>query len=180
MAEGIAMRFGRFRHADAGGIMPERSAGLLMYRWGNDGLEVFLGHPGGPFFKHKDAGAWSIPKGVPRASEPDLLEVAIREFREETGMFPRARGYLPLGTIRQRGGKEVHAWAFEGEWHGRELRSNTFELEWPPRSGKVQQFPELDHARFFPLQVAREKINPSQRVLLDRLAETLDGRQPSE
>ena len=150
------------------------SAGLLMYRLRNRGLEVFLAHPGGPYFRGKDRGAWSIPKGE---TEPgsDLLAAARREFEEETGLRPPAGGYLDLGEVRQRGGKRVVAWAFEGEWEaGRAPASNTFELEWPPRSGGRQTFPEIDQARFFDPATAREKINPAQAAFIDRLQARLD------
>src|SRR5688572_12952391 len=123
----------------------KQSAGLLMYRRGSDGVELFLVHPGGPFYARKDDGVWTIPKGEPAPGEA-LLACAQREFEEETGMQPRAERFLELGAIRQAGGKTVHAWAFEGAWGDRELRCNTFELEWPPRSGRKQAFPEVDRA----------------------------------
>jgi predicted NUDIX family NTP pyrophosphohydrolase len=147
------------------------SAGLLLYRSGPAGLEVLLVHPGGPFFRNKDDGAWSIPKGEAEESE-SLLEVAVREFREETGV--EAKGpFLVLEPIRQKGGKRVHAWAFEGDCDPRALRSNTFELEWPPRSGKKALFPEVDRAEFFELPTARIKINAAQVALLDALSARL-------
>jgi predicted NUDIX family NTP pyrophosphohydrolase len=147
------------------------SAGLLMYRKAAR-LEVLLVHPGGPFFAKKDLGAWTIPKGVPASSEP-LLAAAIREFREETGLAPHAP-YLELGSIRQKGGKLVHGWAFEGELpQGFVLASNSFELEWPPRSGQRRAFPEIDRAELFELARAHEKINPAQRAFLERLAQAL-------
>jgi predicted NUDIX family NTP pyrophosphohydrolase len=146
------------------------SAGLLMYRRRGDELEVFLAHPGGPFFAKKDAGAWSIPKGEVEPGE-ELLATALREFEEETGIQPSAPLHA-LGEVKQKGGKIVHAWAFEGDWPaGSVLRSNTFELEWPPGSGRVQVLPEIDRVAFFALAVAREKINPAQAAFLDRLAE---------
>jgi predicted NUDIX family NTP pyrophosphohydrolase len=152
------------------------SAGLLLYRSRPAGPEVLLVHPGGPFFRNKDEGAWTIPKGEAGESE-SLLQVAVREFREETGV--EAKGpFLPLEPIRQKGGKRVHAWAFEGDCDPRALRSNTFELEWPPRSGRKALFPEVDRADFFDLPAARIKINPAQVALLDslsaRLAEKVD------
>ncbi len=150
------------------------SAGLLMYRRRADGIEVFLAHPGGPFFRNKDAGAWGIPKGGPLSGEP-LDVAAVREFQEETGLAV-APPLLPLGDVKQRGGKTVHAWAFAGDApQGFVPTSNTFELEWPPRSGKRQLFPEVDRAAFFPLPVAREKMNPAQAAFLDRLVALLDG-----
>jgi predicted NUDIX family NTP pyrophosphohydrolase len=155
------------------------SSGILLFRRAGDGVEVFLVHPGGPYFARKDAGAWSIPKGeVEEGEEP--LEVALREFAEETGQTtdvcaPDARP-RSLGSVRQRGGKTVLAWALEGEWpDGVELQSNAFEIEWPPRSGRLQSFPEVDRGGFFPLDEAREKINPVQVELLDRLLRDLES-----
>jgi predicted NUDIX family NTP pyrophosphohydrolase len=151
----------------------KRSAGLLMYRRAEQGaLEVFLAHPGGPFFAKKDAGAWTIPKGEPAAGE-DLRACALREFEEETGLRPKALLFLDLGSVRQRAGKVVQAWAFEGDWQGRELRSNTFEVEWPPRSGRRQAFPEIDRVEFFSIEAARSKINPAQVEFLERLCTLL-------
>jgi predicted NUDIX family NTP pyrophosphohydrolase len=156
-------------------IMNKQSAGLLMYRRASDGaIELFLAHPGGPFFKNKDAGAWTIPKGELEPNE-EPLDCARREFEEETGMRPDASDYLALGEIKQRGGKRVEAWAFEGDWQERTLRGNQFEIEWPPRSGRRQSFPEIDRAEFFSLEVAREKINPAQIELIDRLVARLKG-----
>jgi predicted NUDIX family NTP pyrophosphohydrolase len=141
-----------------------------MYRRAEDGaLEVFLVHPGGPFFRNKDDGAWTAPKGEPDAGE-ELLACARREFQEETGAAPPDEAAcMGLGTIKQAGGKLVHAWAFEGDFDPADLRCNTFELEWPPRSGKKQSFPEIDRAEFFALPQARTKINPAQTPFLDRL-----------
>ena len=147
----------------------KRSAGLLMYRrTGQGALEVFLAHPGRAVFREKDAGAWTIPKGEPAAGE-DLRACGLREFEEETGLRPKALLFLDLGSVRQRAGKLVQAWAFEGDWQGRELRSNTFEVEWPPRSGRRQAFPEIDRVEFFSIEAARGKINPAQVEFLDRL-----------
>jgi predicted NUDIX family NTP pyrophosphohydrolase len=144
------------------------SAGLLMFRRRRGELEFLLVHPGGPFFVRKDEGAWSIPKGEAAADE-DLLGRARIEFAEELGLEPHG-DFVPLGSIKQAGGKTVYAWAFEGDLpQDFVLRSNTFELEWPPRSGKHQIFPEIDRAEFFPEKVARRKINPAQVELLDRL-----------
>ncbi|HEY2712283.1 MAG TPA: NUDIX domain-containing protein [Chthoniobacterales bacterium] len=144
------------------------SAGLLMFRRMGEGLEFFLVHPGGPFFARKDEGAWSIPKGEAPPDE-DLSVRARIEFNEEVGFEP-VGDLVSLGWIRQKGGKTVYAWAFEGELPGNfTIRSNTFELEWPPRSGKRQTFPEVDRAEWFPEALARQKINPAQLPLLDRL-----------
>jgi predicted NUDIX family NTP pyrophosphohydrolase len=148
------------------------SYGLLMYRRRDGALEVFLAHPGGPYFRNKDDGAWTVPKGEGNAGE-DGLECAKREFQEETGLTPGPGAFLALGEIRQRGGKLVHAWAFEGDWDGAPVQSNHFEIEWPPRSGQRAQFPEVDRAAFFSLEHARVKLNPAQLAFLDRLAEAL-------
>ena len=140
-----------------------------MYRGNGHALEVLLVHPGGPFWRNKDDGAWSIPKGEINAGE-NPHDVARREFAEEIGSA--AAGPLrPLGEIRQRGGKRVHAFAVEGDLDIRTVKSNTFEMEWPPKSGRLQAFPEIDRAEWFALPVAREKILASQRPLLDRLQE---------
>jgi predicted NUDIX family NTP pyrophosphohydrolase len=144
------------------------STGLLMYRLRGGGIEVLLAHPGGPFFVRKDEGAWTIPKGELDANE-EPLACAKREFEEETGLEPRASDYIFLGEIEQRNRKVVVAWAFEGVWGERELVSNSFELEWPPRSGRLQRFPEIDRVQFFSLDDARRKLNPAQTPFLDRL-----------
>jgi predicted NUDIX family NTP pyrophosphohydrolase len=150
-----------------------RSAGLLVYRVREGALEVLLAHPGGPFFARKDAGAWSVPKGEIGDGE-DARACALREFEEETGSKPsRADAWLDLGSVRQRGGKEVLAWACQGDWPGGPPRSNTFELEWPPKSGKRRTFPEIDRLEFFSLTEARDKLNPAQIAFLDRLAQQL-------
>ncbi|MEE8041741.1 MAG: NUDIX domain-containing protein [Pseudomonadales bacterium] len=147
------------------------SAGLLMFRR-RDGLELFLVHPGGPFFRNKDGGAWSIPKGEVEPSE-DPLSTARREFSEETGIEAPDNGYVALGEIRQKGGKRVTAWAFEGDCDPAAIRSNTFEIEWPPRSGKRQSFPEVDRADFFAPDAARVKLNAAQAELVSRLENAL-------
>src|SRR5215469_17021489 len=148
------------------------SAGLLMFRRKGDKLEELLAHPGGPFFARKDDGVWTIPKGEALPGE-DLLVRAQIEFEEEIGIRPSGN-WIELGSIKQKGGKTVHAWAFEGDLPDSfKLKSNTFEIEWPPRSGKLRQFPEVDGAEFFTEDVARRKINPAQIVLLDRLHERL-------
>ena len=154
-----------------------RSAGLLLYRPTADGVEVFIVHPGGPYFARKDDGVWSIPKGEVEDGE-DPLDVARREFEEETGQTLDACGVTgtphPLGEIRQAGGKRVEAWAVAGDWPaGAELVSNTFPLEWPPRSGTMKEFPEVDRGGFVPLAEARRKLNPAQVEFLDRLVEWL-------
>ena len=148
------------------------SAGLLLFRRRGAGVEVLLAHPGGPFFAGKDAGAWSIPKGELEAGE-DPLAAARREFAEEIGVEP-VEPFEALGSVVQRSGKTVHAWAFEGDLPAEHvLASNSFTLEWPPRSGRVEQFPEIDRAEFFDLDAARAKINPAQVALLDRLVARL-------
>jgi predicted NUDIX family NTP pyrophosphohydrolase len=155
--------------------MPKRSAGLLVYRRSDDGLEVLLVHPGGPFWARKDDGAWSIPKGEYEPSE-DPLEVALREFEEELGAEPPdVTGALPLGELRQPSGKVVSAWAVEGDLDVSDVRSNMFEMEWPPRSGRTQEFPEVDRAGWFSPDQARRKLLRGQIGFLDRLAERLMG-----
>ena len=151
---------------------PRTSAGLLMYRVRDGKLDVFLAHPGGPYLRHKDDGHWSIPKGEPQPGE-DLLAAAIREFEEEVGLKP-AGDFAPLGSIKQKGGKIVHAWAFPGDWpEGQAHRCNTFELEWPPRSGVIRHFPEIDRVEFFTLREARIKLKETQHPYLDRLSAAL-------
>lgn len=153
--------------------MTKLSAGLLMFRRSR-GLELFLVHPGGPFFRNKDEGAWSIPKGeVEDGAEP--LAAALREFSEETGAAAPQGELVPLGEIRQKGGKRVLAWAIEGDLDPAAVKSNSFELEWPPRSGRKREFPEIDRAEFFPPAVARRKLNPAQAELVDRLERKLGG-----
>ena len=147
--------------------MPKRSAGLLMYRRSGGHVEVLLVHPGGPFWMKKDTGAWSIPKGEYDDGE-DAFAAATREFQEETGLVAQGP-FLPLAPARQ-SGKIVQAWAFEGDCQPESLRSSTFSLEWPPRSGRRQEFPEVDRAEWFGLEEARRKIIPGQVALLDELA----------
>lgn len=156
--------------------MPKTSAGLLMYRSRDGALEVLLAHPGGPYFAKRDAGAWTIPKGEIEADE-DALAAAIREFAEETGFQPDGP-YLPLSPIVQKSGKRVQAWAVQADWDPATLESNEVTLEWPPRSGQYREFPEIDRASFFRLEVAAGKINPAQRPLLDELAGML-GTPPT-
>jgi predicted NUDIX family NTP pyrophosphohydrolase len=149
-----------------------------MYRRRGEEIEFLLVHPGGPFFARKDEGAWTIPKGE-AAPDEDLLSRARIEFAEELGFKPTG-DYLPLGSIKQKGGKRVHAWAFAGELpHGFRLRSNRFELEWPPRSGKRRSFPEIDRAKLFQSAPARKKINGAQLPFLDRLCSAL-GCAPAD
>jgi predicted NUDIX family NTP pyrophosphohydrolase len=148
-----------------------QSAGLLLFRGRATNLEVLLGHPGGPFWQNKDDGAWSIPKGLIGADEAPL-SAARREFAEETGHDPHG-DFLPLGEARQPGGKVVQAWAIEGDWDPALIRSNTFEMEWPPRSGRRGTFPEIDRAAWFGSADARRKILKGQTVFVDRLLEAL-------
>lgn len=143
------------------------SAGLVLFRRTARGVEVLLVHPGGPFFAKKDLGAWSIPKGEVVEGE-ELLAAARREFAEELG-FEASGEFLPLGEVKQKGGKTVHAWAMEGDCEPGKCRSNSFKMEWPPRSGKWAEFPEVDRVEFFSIAVAREKINAGQVGLLDQL-----------
>jgi predicted NUDIX family NTP pyrophosphohydrolase len=149
--------------------MSQESAGLLMYRKSRSVLEVFLVHPGGPFWTKKDLGAWSIPKGIIAEGE-DQLEAAKREFGEETSIVP-SEPFIYLGEIRQKSGKHVYAWAFERNGDPPEIKSNTFTIEWPPRSGRIAVFPEIDRGQFFALSEARRKINQHQVEFLNRLAE---------
>jgi predicted NUDIX family NTP pyrophosphohydrolase len=154
--------------------MPGRaktSAGILLFRRHHGSVEVFLVHPGGPFWARKDDGAWSIPKGEAETGE-DLLTRARLEFAEEIG-FTVDGPYAPLEPVTQAGGKIVYAWAVEGDADAATIRSNTFSLEWPPRSGKMAEFPEVDRAEWFDLATAREKINMRQRALLDQLERQL-------
>ena len=157
--------------------MPSKSAGIIAYRRCRR-LEVLLVHPGGPFWRNKDLGAWSIPKGE-YADEEDAEIAARREFAEELGRELSAP-LIALGQVKQRGGKLVTAFAAELDLDVRSIRSNTFEMEWPPRSGKRQTFPEVDRAEWFTLEEAREKINAGQRPLLDRLARLAGGGPVAE
>jgi predicted NUDIX family NTP pyrophosphohydrolase len=147
--------------------MARQSSGLLVYRGRGRSLEVFLVHPGGPLWARKDQGAWSIPKGEFTVGEVPL-EAARREFREETGLTVSG-DFRPLEPVRQSGGKLVHAWAVEGDCDAGKVRSNTFSMEWPPRSGRQQEFPEVDRAAWFTLDQGRDKILKSQQPLLDQL-----------
>jgi predicted NUDIX family NTP pyrophosphohydrolase len=147
------------------------SAGLLMYRIRDGVVEVLLVHPGGPYFRNKDEGAWSIPKGEVEPDE-DRLMAARREFEEETGLAPSGP-FVALTSVRQKGGKLVDAWAFKGDCDPSTIASNTFTMEWPPRSGRQVTFPEIDRSGFFDLDTARRKINPAQASLIDELAALL-------
>lgn len=151
------------------------SAGILLYRFRSESLQLFLVHPGGPLFKKKDYGSWSIPKGLVDPGE-DHLETAVREFSEETG-FPRLEGpFLELGSIRQKGGKVVEGWAVEGDCDPDRIESNRFEMEWPPRSGRMVSFPEVDRAAFFESQEAKARLNPAQAAFVDRLLEKIGAQ----
>ena len=151
--------------------MAKQSAGLLMYRWKDHDLQVFLVHPGGPFWARKDLGSWSIPKGEYETGE-DPLTVARREFYEETG-FEANGEFRELDMVRQPGGKKVRAWTFEGECDAHAVRSNNFTIEWPPKSGRTAEFPEVDRAEWFRLELAREKILKGQLAFLDQIGDLL-------
>jgi predicted NUDIX family NTP pyrophosphohydrolase len=147
--------------------MAKRSAGLLLFKRCDGKVQVFLVHPGGPFWRKKDAGAWSIPKGEYEEGE-DPLAAAKREFEEETGIKPQGK-FIALGEIKQPSGKVVSAWAFEGDCSPKEIQSNTFSMEWPPKSGHKREFPEVDRADWFALDDARRRIVKGQIGFLDRL-----------
>jgi predicted NUDIX family NTP pyrophosphohydrolase len=153
------------------------SAGLLLFRRPCDELEVFLAHPGGPFWEDRDLGAWTVPKGLVEGGE-DPLAAAVREFEEETGIRPEGP-FVPLGSVRQKAGKLVHAWAWEGEADPRRVRSNTMRVELPRGSGRWLTFPEVDRCEWFDAERAREKINPAQAELIDRLQAALSDEVPS-
>jgi predicted NUDIX family NTP pyrophosphohydrolase len=154
--------------------VPRRSAGLLLHRERDGERQVLLVHPGGPMWAKRDAGAWSIPKGEYEPGE-DPLAAARREFAEELGVIPPDAQLTDLGEIKQKSGKIVSAWALAGDIDVTEITSNTVEVQWPPRSGKMLEIPEVDRAEWFGLQQAREKINSGQVELLDRLAGILDS-----
>ena len=158
--------------------MPKRSAGLLMYRQVKQGLQVFLVHPGGPFWSARDKGAWAIPKGEYHHDE-DPFHAAQREFQEETGFTPSAP-FLPLGAVRQSGGKIVTAWAFAGDCDPARLVSNTCEIEWPPHSGKTLEIPEIDQGRWFTLSAARDYMRPDQQPFLAALQQHLEASLPRD
>ena len=151
----------------------KNSAGILLHRLRGSGIEVFLVHPGGPFWATRDAGAWSIPKGEFEAGE-DPLEAAKREFKEETG-FAVAGNFIELTPVKQPGGKVVYAWAVMGDCEADSIKSNTFSLEWPPRSGKRKEFPEVDRAGWFTPEVAREKILKGQLNFLEELKRKIEN-----
>lgn len=155
------------------------SAGILLFRRSAGGLEVFLAHPGGPYFAKKDEGAWGIPKGLIDPGE-DPLDAALREFAEEIGIMLDPAGAIPLGSITQKGGKVVQAWAIEGNADPALVVSNTCEIEWPPRSGRRMEIPEVDRAEWFSILDARRKIKPAQEPLLDRLVDANDRRFPTD
>lgn len=156
------------------GLMAKKSAGLVMYRISSGALEVLLVHPGGPYWAKKDLGAWSVPKGE-YTEEEDPFEAALREFEEELGFKP-AGDFIPLTPIKQKSGKSVTAWAFEGDWDSGNVTSNTFTIEWPPRSGKMQEFPEVDRAEWFRLREARRRILSAQAKFLDELLDAVSDR----
>jgi len=155
--------------------MTAESAGLLLYRVRDRGPEVLLVHPGGPFWKNRDEGAWSIPKGEIEPGET-AIDVARREFEEELGRPAPESEFMPLGSVRQAGGKVVHAWAASGDLDADQVHSVTFEIEWPPRSGRRQAFPEVDRAGWFDLDMARRKINQAQGAFLERLEKQTSNR----
>jgi predicted NUDIX family NTP pyrophosphohydrolase len=154
-----------------------RSAGLLMFRRRSGVTEVLLAHPGGPFWSRRDEAAWTLPKGEIAPGE-DPLAAARREFLEETG-FASAPPFLPLGELRQKSGKRISAWAFEGDADPAALVSNLFEMEWPPRSGRMQSFPEVDRVGWFGLEEARRKLIAGQAPFIDSLVQCLEGRGPA-
>jgi len=157
--------------------MPKKSAGLLVYRFNKENkVEVMLVHPGGPFFTKKDLGVWSIPKGEYEEDEDPLL-VAQREFAEETGNKIEQGRFTKLNPIKIKSGKQITAWAVEADFEKCFICSNEFEMEWPPKSGKKQKFPEVDNADWFTIEVAKEKINPGQIPLLDELVEMLSNNK---
>lgn len=145
----------------------KQSAGVLVYRRNERGIEVLLAHPGGPIFRHRDAGAWTIPKGEIERGEPPL-DAARRELREETG-FDLPGPFVSLGSVKLKSGKTVHAWACEGDVELAAFKSCLFTMEWPPRSGKKAEFPELDRVEYFDVEVARTKLNEAQSELVSRL-----------
>lgn len=147
--------------------MSVTSAGLLMYRRAKDAVEVLIAHPGGPYWAKKDDGAWSIPKGLADGDE-DLFTAAVREFVEETGVQPEPP-FVDLGQVKNPSGKIIFAWGFEGTCDTKQIKSNLFSMEWPPKSGQMKEFPEIDRAEFFTLRDARKKLHAAQTVFLDQL-----------
>ena len=154
---------------------PNVSAGLLLFRRSAGRLEVFIAHPGGPFWRDRDAGAWTIPKGIVEAGE-DLLDAARREFTEETSITPTGP-FIPLGSIRQKAGKTIHAWGFEGDADPSAVVSNTMRTEWPRGSGRTIEFPEVDRCAWFDPATAKTKMNPAQAELVDRLEAALVSKE---
>lgn len=156
--------------------MAKRSAGLLMYIYQNKELKILLVHPGGPYFTNKDEGAWSIPKGLIEENE-ESLDTAIREFEEETGLKPVGK-FFPLGEVTMKSGKIIYAWGFEGTGDlNFVFKSNLFEMEWPPKSGKRESFPEADRFEYFTIEEAKKKINSSQLPLIETLVNYLTNKQ---
>jgi len=153
--------------------MPQVSAGLLLFRRRGNSLEIFLAHPGGPFWKNRDEGAWTIPKGLADEGE-DLLAAARREFEEETGIRAQ-EPFLPLGSVKQKAGKVVHAWAFEGDVDPAAIKSNMTQVEMPRGSGRWMTVPEIDRCQWFDLATAAVKINPAQAAFIDRLKAALES-----
>lgn len=162
---------GNANDTDYTGRMPKVSAGLVMYRMRGGEIEVLLVHPGGPFWAKKDAGAWFIPKGEAKPDE-DLFSAAKREFMEETGIKPEGK-FLELGSVKHKSGKTVTAWAFESDCKPGSIKSNTFSMEWPPRTGEQKEFPEVDRAAFYTIEAAREKMHAAEFEFLIRLKELL-------
>lgn len=158
--------------------MKKLSAGILLYRQSVNGVEVFLVHPGGPFWAKKDKGAWSIPKGEYEADE-DPLAAAKREFAEETGQPAPSGEYVEIGEFKRKDGKMIRAWAVEGNLDATNISSNTFEMEWPPKSGQKQSFPEVDKAAWFPIEQAADKMHAGQSIFLENLAGALHIRLPA-
>jgi predicted NUDIX family NTP pyrophosphohydrolase len=153
--------------------MTKKSAGILLYRFKNNFLEVYLVHPGGPLYKNKDEGVWTIPKG--EFTDEDPLDAAKREFTEETGFQP-PENFIELTPIKQKSGKLVFTWAAKGDVEAEKTKSNLFEMEWPPKSGKKQKFPEVDRANWFSIDEAKKKIMPAQVVLIDELSAILSKK----
>ena len=167
-------RHGQPIYVESSNVKTATSAGVLLYRDRSE-LEVMLGHPGGPYWRRKDEGSWTVPKGEVQDGE-DLFEAALREFGEEIGFHPTGPA-IALGSVRQAGGKHVHMWAIREEWEPETLVSNTFSIEWPPRSGRMQDFPEIDRAQWFDLATARSKIQKSQAEFLNRLEALVHSEQ---
>ena len=153
--------------------MPKISAGLLLFRRSDDGVEVLVAHPGGPMWARRDTGAWSVPKGAPHDDEADLLDAARREYREELGHEAPDGPVIDLGEVRMRSGKVVHAWAVEGDLDPRSISSMTVDLEWPPRSGRRIAVPEIDRVAWLRPGEARRRLNPAQAEFVDRLLRSL-------